>query len=239
MEIGIIQTGRVGAALAATHGDYPSMIAAMLPGGDFRFRSHAVVDGAPLPPPASADGWLITGSRHGVYDDLPWIAPLKTWLRTVRGAGRPILGICFGHQILAEAFGGRAIRHSGGWRLGVHDFLVTPQPGWLTEATPVRLHSVHQDQVVAIPDDATVWATSPGCALAGLAYGDPARPDAVSIQPHPEFSASYVGALARTLTDDGRVPRAVGEGAIAEIGAVTVDNLRVARWLARYLRGRP
>jgi GMP synthase-like glutamine amidotransferase len=237
MKIGIIQTGAVRDALAESYGEYPAMFEAMMgataPG--LAFEAHALVDGAPLPPPGSADAWMITGSRHGVYDPIPWIEPLKAWLRAVREAGRPIVGICFGHQIMAEAFGGRAVKFDGGWRIGVHNFRVTADTPWLDDTDAFSLHSIHQDQVVAIPDDATVWATSPGCLYAGLAYGDPDRPDAISIQPHPEFTPPFMQALVSELHADGRVPADLGTAALAQIGRDPVENRRVAGWFRRYL----
>ena len=237
MKIGIIQTGAVRAGLADRYGEYPAMFRAMMQPTDpaLTFEAHAVVDGAPIPDPKAADAWMITGSRHGVYDAVPWIEPLKAWLRDTRKAGVPIVGICFGHQIMAEAFGGRAVKHEGGWRVGVHRFAVTADLPWLDGADGFALHSLHQDQVVAIPDDATVWATSPGCTFGALAYGDPDAPDAISVQPHPEFNAPFLSELVAALKGDGRVPAALGEAALAQIGAEPVDNARVAGWFRRYL----
>lgn len=236
MKIGVIQTGRVRGELAATHGEYPHMFAKLLNGTAPRFdlRTVALVDGDPLPDPASADGWAITGSRHGVYDDIEWIGPLKAFLRDARAARRPIVGVCFGHQILAEALGGKAVKHEGGWRLGANRFDVT-DARWTPDAPQqLTLHSVHQDQVVEIPDDAKVWATAPGCRFAGLTFGDPAAPDAVSIQPHPEFDAPFARALTEKLHQDGRVTDAVAEPALASIGG-PVDNAAVGRMLGDYL----
>jgi GMP synthase-like glutamine amidotransferase len=201
-----------------------------------RFEAHAVVDGAPVPAPEAADGWVITGSRHGVYDDLPWIAPLKAMLREARAAAVPIIGICFGHQLLAEAFGGRAIKHPGGWRVGLTDFAVTAPAGWRDAVDHMTLHSLHQDQVVAIPDDATVWASGPDCRYAALSYGDPECPDAISIQPHPEFRPDFARALIAHLAEEGRFPGDLGRTALAGLDAGAVDNARVGAWLARYLR---
>ncbi len=236
MKVGVIQTGRLRGDLAAAHGEYPEMFATLFApvAPDFSLFTVALVDGEALPEPDAADGWIVTGSRHGVYDDLPWIAPLEDFLRAARAARRPILGVCFGHQILAQAFGGRVVKHEGGWRLGVHAFETAATA--FSPAATVRLHSVHQDQVVALPPGATVWATSPGCDIAGLLYGDADAPEAVSIQPHPEFGPPVTRALAQALTDDGRVDPALGAQAMAEIGRQQVDNAALAEWFASFLR---
>jgi len=237
MKIGVIVTGHVRAALVAAHGAYPAMFDRLLNGERRRFALGVFdMTGGDAPPaPDAADGWLVTGSRHGVYDDLPWIETTKAFLRDARAAGRPMVGVCFGHQIMAEAFGGRAEKFAGGWRLGVQRYDAPPQP-WAGGGTDgaLRLHANHQDQVTAIPDDATVWAANAGCRFAGLAYGDPAAPDAVSIQPHPEFAPGYARALIGLLVDKGSVAPDQGAEAAATIGA-PVDNARVGLMLGDYL----
>ena len=107
MKIGIIECGPVPAALQAQYISYPAMFEAqltpLLP--DARFTTISVVNGETLPAPDAFDAWLIPGSRHGVYDDLPWIAPLKDFIREAARLKRPMAGVCFGHQIIAEALG--------------------------------------------------------------------------------------------------------------------------------------
>ncbi|MEM9784170.1 MAG: type 1 glutamine amidotransferase, partial [Pseudomonadota bacterium] len=97
MKIGILQTGKVNEALVGRWGEYPEMVAAMLSAEapEFTYATWAVLDGEMPDNPTACDAWIVPGSRHGVYDPLPWIAPLKAFLRASRQAGRPILGICF------------------------------------------------------------------------------------------------------------------------------------------------
>src|SRR5690606_26514473 len=98
---------------------YPAMFSAqlgpLLPSATF--ETISVVHGETLPAPESRDAWLLTGSRHGVYDDLPWIAPLKDFIRVAAAKRRPMVGVCFGHQIIAEAMGGRVRKAEIGWRV--------------------------------------------------------------------------------------------------------------------------
>jgi GMP synthase-like glutamine amidotransferase len=155
-----------------------------------------VVAGEMPASPSQADAWLVTGSRHGVYDGLPWIEPLKRFLRDCVAARVPVVGICFGHQILAEALGGRAAKAEQGWALGVQDYELVARAGWMA-GLPDRfaVRALHQDQVTALPPGATILARSPQCAYAALAYGDPDSPDAVSLQPHPEFGPEFMDEL--------------------------------------------
>jgi GMP synthase-like glutamine amidotransferase len=198
MKIGILETGEVHPDLMARHGDYPTMFQKLLGAVDpgLEFATVRVVAGEMPASPAQADAWLVTGSRHGVYDGLPWIEPLKAFLRDCVAVRVPVIGICFGHQILAEALGGRAVKSDKGWGLGVQDYEVVARPGWMTHV-PDRfaVRALHQDQVVAVPPDTTVLASSPFCEYAALAYGDPDSPDAISLQPHPEFGAEFMDEL--------------------------------------------
>jgi GMP synthase-like glutamine amidotransferase len=138
----------------------------------------------------------VTGSRHGVYDGLPWIEPLKGFLRACIAARVPVVGICFGHQILAEALGGRVIKSERGWGLGVQDYELVARPSWLADLPDqFAVNALHQDQVVALPPGVTVLARSPHCAYAALAYGELEAPVAVTLQPHPEFGRAFMDEL--------------------------------------------
>jgi GMP synthase (glutamine-hydrolysing) len=201
MKIGILQTGHAPAEVVDTLGDYSAMFMRLLSGHGFDFETWSVVDNQFPPGPEAADGWLVTGSKHGAYEDHPWIAPLEALLRDIAASGRPLIGICFGHQIIAQALGGRVEKFSGGWAIGPQEYDF--------DGTPIALNAWHQDQVVEKPAAARVIATHPFCLNAGLAYGD----TVLTVQPHPEFNAEMVDALIRhrgpgliddALLDDAR-----------------------------------
>jgi GMP synthase-like glutamine amidotransferase len=235
MRIGILETGEVAPALRERYGDYPAMFERLLAREDpeAEFLTVRVVQGEALPAPGAADAWLVTGSRHGVYDDLPWIGPLKDFLRAAIAEERPVAGICFGHQILAEALGGHAEKSTKGWGLGLQDFRMVQRPGWMEGAGETYSGlALFQDQVTALPGDATVLATSPQCEIAAVAYGDPEAPKAISVQSHPEYSPAFVGDVI-ALRRGGAIPEAVADAALATLArpAGTADW---ARWIVGY-----
>jgi GMP synthase (glutamine-hydrolysing) len=153
-----------------------------------------------------ADGWLITGSRFAAYEDHPWIPPLEDFLRRAYAAAVPIVGICFGHQILAQALGGRVEKFAGGWSAGqvAYGLKGGPDPAWLL--------AWHQDQVVVKPNDAEVVGSTPFCRYAALAYGD----RAFTLQPHPEFTPDFLADLVAARR--GLLPNAVAAQALAPPG---------------------
>lgn len=183
MLIGILQTGQAPDGLRDDEGDYPDMFEKLLAGHGFTFRTWRVLDMQFPDTPQDADGWLITGSRHGAYEDLPFIKPLEDFIRRVYAAHVPLVGICFGHQIIAQALGGKVEKFSGGWSVGPQDYDFSGEK--------LTLNAWHQDQVTVRPKDAAVIAANSYCENAALVYGD----RAFTVQAHPEFSDAFVGGL--------------------------------------------
>ncbi len=235
MKIGILETGKVNPDLVPAHGPYVPMFRRFLHSADptIEVEGWDIVDGGRIPAsPHDADGWLITGSKFGVYEPLPWIEPLKDFLRETYAATVPIVGICFGHQILAEAMGGRVVKSERGWGCGVHSYRLAGSEPWMTDAQgTLKVHAMHQDQVIEKPEGARVIASSEFCEYAGLAYGD----HAFSIQPHPEFDAAYERDLINLRQGGDGIPEDIAERAIRTLEN-GVDNDLLAQWIVAFFR---
>ena len=119
MKIGILQTGRSPETLQKNFGDYNDLFMKLFKQQDFEFTTYAVIDSIFPKNPTEMDAWLITGSRHGAYEKLAWIPPLENFIRSAYKAKVPIVAICFGHQILAQALGGKVEKFKGGMKCGV------------------------------------------------------------------------------------------------------------------------
>jgi len=222
MKIGILQTGHVPDELRDANGDYDVMFARLLDGQGFSFGAYDVEGGVIPGDPHECDGWLITGSRHGAYEDHPWIAPLEAFIRAAFGAGVPQVGICFGHQIIAQALGGKVEKFSGGWAVGRQDY------DW--NGKDLALNAWHQDQVVRRPEGAEVIATNGFCENAALIYGK----RAFTVQPHPEFGPDFVDGLIHTR-GKGVVPDEL-MAAAAERLDLALDDATVARKIGAFFR---
>ncbi|MFL6758414.1 type 1 glutamine amidotransferase [Sphingomonas sp.] len=223
MKVAILETGKPPGTLAEQFGDYPAMFARLL-GPGFETESFDVEAGE-LPDPAAHEACLITGSPAGVYEPLPWIAPLQEFIRSARGS--KMVGICFGHQVMAGALGGHVEKSAKGWGAGLHRYVVVRSEPWIDSAGTIAVPASHQDQVVIQPPNTEVVATSDFTPFAGLAWTD--RP-AISFQFHPEFSPAFAKALIEKRYDIVPDP----DAAIASLDAPN-DNARVAAWIRRFL----
>lgn len=226
MRLGILETGAPPPGVGQ-FGDYPAMFRALLGPRAHDYTTFDVQAGE-LPASAEAcEAYIITGSSAGVYDPLPWIAPLSDFLRAARGT--PMVGICFGHQIMAQAFGGKVIKSPKGWGVGLHRYEVRSPQAWM-DAPRLTIPASHQDQVVEAPPAATVLAGSAFTPLGMLAYDD--HP-AISLQLHPEFEPAY----ARALIEARRGTRYTDEEADRAILSFEQpdDRSRVGGWIARFL----
>jgi GMP synthase-like glutamine amidotransferase len=229
--IAILETGVPPEALRDDYDDYPARFRALLGDGVPTTRFN-VQEGRLPDDPSAFEGVVVTGSAAGVYEDHVWIPPLLDWLRAARGRTR-MLGICFGHQAMAQAFGGRVEKSDRGWGVGLHRYDVLGHEPWMfPKADSVAIPVSHQDQVVAVSPDARIIAASAFTPHAGLAWGE----DAVSFQCHPEFQPDYAAALVELRR--GRIPDAVADQALETLRHPN-DRALMTAWIRAFLLGTP
>lgn len=245
MKLGILQTGEVRDNLQAEHGHYPEMFKWLL--ADYNF-DYAVYDVRTPTYPArfdECDGYIITGSRHSTYEaGLDWIAPLKKYIADIHEqTDIPLLGICFGHQIVADALGGRSSKSPNGWGLGLHRWQVTNRPAWMdgdassngdastdsnnTAPDHLSLYVSHQDQVEQLPPAACRVLVSDFCRNAGFAIAN----RVFCLQGHPEFTSEFTRALIGLRVDDIS-PQAYEER--MHSCRTPADTALCARWIAQF-----
>lgn len=225
MKLAILETGTPPEPLIAEFGRYPDMFRALL---GLDAPSFDVSAGDYPAQVEDHDAYLITGSPAGVYEDLPWIGQLMTFLKLVKGRAK-LVGICFGHQVMAQALGGHVEKSAKGWGVGLHTYPIVGRRAWMDgdEAAAVAVPASHQDQVVLQPPGTEMIASSAFTPYAALAWRDGS---AISFQFHPEFAPAYAKALIEARYDRAPDP----EAAIASLDAPN-DNARVGGWIRRFL----
>jgi GMP synthase-like glutamine amidotransferase len=232
MKLTLIQPTDVPEPLRRRFGAYAPMFERMFAGQGFEFETVRLSLGEQLPDPATLEATLIMGSAAGVYDThYPWMDPLRGFIRGAYAAATPMIGICFGHQIMADALGGDVRKSEKGWGLGRHTYGVVGRPPAFAAASDIlAVACSHQDQVIVPPAEADVILSSAFTPNAGLAYRNGR---AISLQAHPEFEDDYTMALVELRR--GKASDAVIETALASV-ATPSHSRDVAGYLGAFLR---
>jgi len=229
IKVGILETGSPPFPLQEKFGSYSAMVRALL-GCGHEFATFDVRNGE-LPQGAeSCNAYVITGSASGVYDGDPWIAAARDFVRDASGR-RAMIGICFGHQLMAEAFGGKVRKSPRGWGIGLHRYDVQDRAAWMDDAGSIAVPASHQDQIVQLPAGARVLGGSEFTPYGIIEY--PQR-RAMSLQSHPEFTPEYAAALIEVRRTSKYTPEQA-DRALDSLREPN-DRERVGRWLAQFLR---
>lgn len=228
MKIGLLVCDYVKAEYQAVYGTYPEMFQALFP--DYELEIYRVHQGDFPENVTDCNIYMATGSSHSVYENLEWIHQTKVFIQELYKANRYFIGFCFGHQLMAEALGGK-VEKAAGWCVGVHKFEVFHFKHWMRPAkSQVNFLMMCQDQVVQLPPNAIRLAGSEYCPNAIIQVGE----RMFSIQAHPEFSTAYDQALM-----ESRVER-IGEEKVTEgIASLTkpIDVALFRAWVAHFLEG--
>ena len=215
MHLCILQSGEINPAIADNLPDYQDMYTALF--AEYASSVHLTYIQArhgEIPSDINDfDAYLITGSPRGVYNDDDWIEPLHSFVREIYRSGKPLIGICFGHQIIANALGGHAEKSSNGWGVGIRSIPVTTSSDILPEdCSSLDLLYMHQDQVISLPEGATTLMGDDFCPIAAFNIGD----QVLCFQGHPEFTHDVVSAIIDHRENDiGQDVAEIGRGSLS------------------------
>ena len=231
MKIGLLECDHVLERFRHITGDYRNMFAALFErhAPDLKLQPFDVCNGEFPASMDACDAYLATGSRFSADDDVDWIHSLKDFVRRLRRADKPFVGVCFGHQILAEALGGKVVKAEQGWGVGVHNIEIGGHDAWMRpERRECGLQFMHQDQVVRLPESGVALGASDHCPVAMFRVGE----RMLGIQAHPEFSKDYSEALLLDRVE--RIGEAKARAALSSLSQAT-DEAAVAKWMAEFL----
>ncbi|WP_297693640.1 hypothetical protein [uncultured Eudoraea sp.] len=195
MKAALLICDHVPEELSKIHGTYIEMYADLFPA--IALEAYFVIDNE-FPELEEYDIFISTGSRYSVYDDIPWIEKLKKMVKEIYDLRKIFIGICFGHQLIAESLGGKVERHQSGYLIGVHDFKFNHKLSWMKPgADGYKILMLCQDQITALPKGSLVLSKSAECAIGMYTVGS----TFLGIQGHPDFSKEYNKAIFESRAD--------------------------------------
>lgn len=229
MKIGLLECDHVAEPLRQIAGDYRDMFRVIFPG--IELEIYDVCNGQFPASAAACEAYVCTGSRFSVYDPGAWIAELKSLVQGIYRGGQKFVGVCFGHQMLGEALGGKVEKAASGWNVGVHRFDILRQEAWMDPfQTPLQLLMSCQDQVIQLPENSTVLAAATNCPVGMFRVGE----HMLGIQAHPEFPKEYARRLMEFRRDKiGPVKVAAALESLNQ----PVHSEVLAHWMTRFLTG--
>jgi GMP synthase (glutamine-hydrolysing) len=178
----------------------------------------------------ACDVFLITGSPQSVYDDEPWIAGLERFIQHCYAQRRRLVGVCFGHQLIAQALGGQVVKSAAGWVLGLHEVSLHRQKLWLSpEQSRCSLYFINEDQVVTMPPRAELIGGNELCPYTIFAIDK----QVLCIQAHPEQPERFL----RLVTDylGPRVSPETRHTALASLDNGMPDGELVGGWMLKFI----
>lgn len=231
LRIGLLVCDHVLPEFRGVAGDYPDMFGRLFdryPGVEL--VSYDLTAGQFPTSLDECDAWLTTGSKRSVYEDEPWIVGFAELVRRLAAEERPFVGICFGHQMLAHALGGKVGRSERGWGVGVKVVDVVGAEPWMgADDGPYAVLNSHADQVSELPPGAEVLGGNEHCPVSLMRVGE----RMLGIQGHPEFVAEYSATLMRARRGV-IIPEEVVDAGLATLGT-PADSERLADWIVRFV----
>ena len=228
--IGLLLVGHIDAGSLHVGGDYPELYADILGPHGIELTTYRCDEGQMPASLTEQDGWMCSPSRLSVYEDHAWLREVEKMLREMVAREIPYVGICFGHQLMAQALGATVAKADYGWGIGAKHYEIVDRRPWMDSGDEIILAASHQDQVQNLPDGATLMARADYCPIGGMTIGERAW----TLQVHPEFSPAVADSLLATrLTLFGEEKATAARATLSE----GLQQARIAGWIARFFDG--